>query len=90
MSLTRRESQSDAEFLLYVEAQRRVVLPHEPKTSLPYIFVPRVSDTYFYKLEAARASKVINCTGGSVELTWDDIIAIAKDDQYGVKLTRGS
>ena len=72
-----------------MEAQRRVVLPQEPKTNLPYIFVPRVSDSYFYKLEAARASKVINSTGGSVELTWDDIITIAKDDQYGVKLTRG-
>jgi hypothetical protein len=77
MSLTRRENQSDAEFLLFVEAQRRVVLPQEPKTSLPYIFVPHVSDAYFYKLEAARANKIINCTGGSVMLTWDDIIAIA-------------
>ena len=73
-----------------MEAQRQVVLPQEPKTSLPYIFVPHVSDSYFYKLEAARASKVISNPGGPVELTWDDIIAIAKDDQYGVKLTRGS
>ena len=74
-----------------MEAQRRVVLPQEPKTSLPYIFVPRVSDSYFYKkLEAAHTSKVISNPGGPVELTWDDIIAIAKDDQYGVKLTRGS
>ena len=71
--------------MLQVEAQRRVVLPQEPKTSLPYIFVPRLSDSYFYKLEATRASKIISTPTGSVKLMWDDIIAIAKDDQHDVK-----
>jgi hypothetical protein len=39
------------------------------------------------KLQNARASKVINNLGKTVELTWEDIIGVAKDDKYALKLT---
>ena len=61
-------------------------MPKETTASLPYVFVPRLSAEYVNKLQQARASKVVNNPGSSVELTWEDIIAVAKDDQYGVKL----
>jgi hypothetical protein len=50
MTLTKQERQSDAEFLLHVEAQRRVLLPRETTASLPYVFVPRLSAAYVNKL----------------------------------------
>jgi hypothetical protein len=62
------------------------LLPKEMTASLPYVFVPRLLSEYANKLQQARASKVVNNPGSSVELTWEDIIAVAKDDQYGVKL----
>lgn len=50
MTLTKQERQSDAEFLLHVEAQRRVLLLRETTASLPYVFVPRLSAAYVNKL----------------------------------------
>ena len=41
---------------------------------------------YVNKLQLARASKVVNNPRCPVELTREDIVAVAIDDQYGVKL----
>ena len=35
--------QGDAEFILAVEAQRKLVAASDPTDNLPYIFVPRLS-----------------------------------------------
>ena len=71
---------------MHVEAQSRVLLPKKTTASLPYVFVPRLSAEYVKKMQQARASKVVNNPSSSVELPWEDIIAVAKDDQYGINL----
>ncbi len=77
--------QTDADFVLAVEAQRKLVVPHEPADNLPYIFVPRLSRAFKRKLEAARASKVLSHVG-SKSLTWADVVHVAKDAKYSVKV----
>ncbi len=77
--------QSDADFVLAVEAQRKLVVPQEPANNLPYIFVPRLLHAFKRKLEAARASKVLSYVG-SKSLTWADVVHVAKDAKYSVKV----
>jgi hypothetical protein len=56
------------------------MLPSDPVDSLPYIFAPRLSVAYVNKLQSARASKVVMDPSSTAELSWSDIVAIAKDD----------
>lgn len=43
MSMVRGTGQSDADFILSVEAERRVIMPGEITDNLPYIFVPKLT-----------------------------------------------
>ena len=70
-----------------MESQRKLVAPTDLTDNLPYIFIPRLSPAYIAKLEAARASKVMANPGlKSQSLTWTDVVAVAKDDQYAVRI----
>jgi hypothetical protein len=86
MSMTKKRGQGDADFLLEVEAQRKMVIPHEPSNNLPFIFVPKLSREYVDKLQYARASKVLSNPHTDAYLTWDDITLVARDDKYSIKL----
>jgi hypothetical protein len=86
MSMIRGVGQSDADFLIAVEAERRVIMPNEPTSNLPFIFIPKLTQAYVDKLQFARASKILNNPHSDVSLTWEDIVLVAKDEKYSVKL----
>jgi hypothetical protein len=86
MAMSRKRGQGDADFLLEVEAQRKQIIPHEPSNNLPFVFVPKLSREYVEKLQFARASKVLSNPNTDAYLTWNDIILVARDDKYSIKL----
>jgi ABC-type enterobactin transport system permease subunit len=61
------------------------VVPYDPQDNLTYIFVHKLSLPFRQKLETARAAKVLNA-GNKNALSWADVVAVAKDDKYSVKV----
>ncbi len=71
--------------MLHVEAQRCIIVPHDPRDNLVYIFVPRLSSSFKTRLEAAHAGKVLGPTGGQ-SMMWQEVVKVAKDVKYSVKI----
>ncbi len=75
--------EKDEDFVLKVEARRKLVVPGDPTSNLVYIFAPRLSIAFRMRLEQARSGKALH-TGGA--LRWEDVLKVAKDVKYAAKL----
>jgi hypothetical protein len=80
--MTKKHDQSDAEFLLEVEEQRKVMGSHGPSDCFPPNFLPKSCGEYVNKLkEYAYAIKESSNPYVDAHLTWEDIISVARDEQ---------
>ena len=52
--------EKDEDFILRIEAKRKLILPYAPTSNLVYIFVPRLSIAFRMRLETARTGKVLS------------------------------
>ncbi len=82
-SLTLGPWERDEDFILRVEARRKLVVPYDPTSNLVYIFAPRLTVPFRLRLEHARSAKALH-SGGALQ--WDDVIKVAKDVKYAAKL----
>ena len=83
-SLSRSPFESDEDFLLRVEARRKLVVPADPTANLVYVFAPRLTLSFRMRLEQARSNKVLQAGGGV--LVWEDVLKVANDLKFAAKL----
>lgn len=77
--------EKDQDFVLRVEAQRKLVVPHDSTTQMVLIFAPRMTIQFRMRLEQARSIKAL-AAGGRATLTWADVVSVAQDLKYSARL----